>query len=80
MIVANTQVKVRQTRIKIDIQKPTILQLLSKNQKENKKSYETKISPYLEDNYFSKYHIIITQKQTKTTLFSHKLHSSHPFT
>jgi len=80
MIVDNTQVTLRQTRTKIYIVKPTTLSPLLKIKKETKKSYKSKISILTKDNFFSKDHTITTQKQTKTTLLTRKLHSSHPFT
>ena len=40
MIVANTEVTLRQTRTKIDTLKLTIVSLLLKNKKEAKKSYD----------------------------------------
>jgi len=79
MTVANTEVILRQTRTKIDTLKPTILSLLLKNEKEDKKSYETLPSLHVEDKLLSKHHIIITKKLTKIVLSTHKLHSLHPF-
>ena len=72
MIVANLEVKSRQT--KTGILKSTILLLWLKIKKETKKSYKSQISICTKDNFFSKDHTARTQKQTKTTLSTHKLH------
>jgi len=80
MIVAKTKIKDREARNKIDILKLTTLPLWLKIKKEDKKSYKSKISILTKDNFFSKDHTITTQKQTKTTPLTRKLHSSHPFT
>ena len=74
MIVANLEVKSRQTKTRIDKLKPTTLLLWLKIKKETKKSYKSKISIHINDNLFLKDHTTTTQKQTKTTLSTHKLH------
>ena len=79
MTVASVEVKSRQTKTRIGILKSTILLLWLKIKKETKKSYKSKISIHTKDNFFPKDHTITTQKQTKTTLLAHKLHSLHPF-
>jgi len=79
MIADNKQVKVRQTRTKIGILKPTTLSLLFKIEEEDKNSYKTIIFLHVEDELLSKYHIITTQKYSRILLSAHKLHSPHPF-
>ena len=72
MIVVNLEVKSRQT--KTGILKSIILLLWLKIKKETKKSYKSKISIHINDNLFLKDHTTTTQKQTKTTLLTRKLH------
>ncbi len=74
MIVASVEVKSRQTKTKINRLKSTTLLLWLKIKKEDKKSYESKIFIRTKDNFFLKDHTTTTQKQTKITLSTHKLH------
>ena len=69
MIVASVEVKVKQTRTKIDILKSTTLLLWLKIKKEDKKSYKSKISIHIKDNFFSKE----TQSQLKNRPKQHCL-------
>jgi len=79
MIVANTKIKDRETKSKIKILKPIILQLCLKNKNRNKMNYETVIFIHTGSIILSKHHIIKTQKYTKKEKSTHKLHSLHPF-
>jgi len=77
MIVDNLTQNNNQTRTTEDRLKPTILSLCLKNKKEDKKSFQIKKSLHIEDRFLSKHHIIKMQKQTKSLLTTHKLHSLH---